>query len=313
MSKKPMEKYEEQLSLQMDFGEAFERFIGVNTKDLENTPIDELDIDEIPKPFVKWVGGKRRILKALHKLLPSDISEYYEPFLGGGALFFSKQNEIENAHLSDVNIDLLLTYQVIKKDSAKLIELLEIHKENHNDEYYYKIRNQHELSDPIEIAGRFIYLNKTCFNGLYRVNSKGEFNVPVGKYKNPAILDEDNIEACRKALKKATIKLQSFNEIKPNKGAFVYFDPPYVPTSETAYFTQYSKDGFTEKDQIALRDFADELTKKGVNVMLSNSNMPFVQELYKGYNKHIVDVSRSVNCKPNKRNSVEELVITNYA
>lgn len=306
-----MENYDEQLSLDLDFGEAFERFIGVNTKDLESTAIDELD--EIPKPFVKWVGGKRRIIKKLHELLPSDISDYYEPFLGGGALYFSKFRQIQTAHLSDVNIDLLLCYQVIKKDSDKLIKLLTKHRENHSDSYYYKIRNLHDLTNPVEIAGRFIYLNKTCFNGLYRVNSKGEFNVPVGKYKNPAILDEENIKACKKALANATIKFQSYAEIKPLKGSFVYFDPPYVPTSETAYFTQYSIDGFSEKDQVKLRDFADKLTKQGVNVMLSNSNMPFVQELYKSYNKHIVDVSRSVNCKPNKRNSVEELVITNYA
>lgn len=302
-----------QLSLgDMEFGEALNRFLQVNTKDIQTVANGE-EKQEVPRPFIKWVGGKRSIIHELISRLPDNISEYYEPFLGGGALFFAKQKDITNANLSDVNIDLLLTYQVIKKDVETLVAKLKIHAEKHSDEYYYKIRSKHELSDPVEIAARFIYLNKTCFNGLFRVNSKGEFNVPVGKYVNPQIVNELNLKACQTALSKATIKLQSYDQIKPNAGAFVYFDPPYHPTSETAYFTQYSKDGFSEKDQIALRDFVNKLTKQKVNVMLSNSNTPFVQDLYKGYNIAIIDAPRNVNCKPNKRNSVEEVLITNYA
>lgn len=297
----------EQLSLDMDFEEALQRFLQVNTKE---KPADE---KERPHPFVKWVGGKRSIIDELKSRLPSDISEYYEPFVGGGALFFAVQSRIETAVLSDVNTDLLLTYQVIKKDVEKLIEKLKVHQENHDEKYYYKIRSQHNLVDPVEVAARFIYLNKTCFNGLYRVNKKGEFNVPIGRYTNPNVVHELNLRACQIALEKATIKLQSYDKIKPSAGAFVYFDPPYHPTSETAYFTQYSKGGFSEKDQIALRDFFAKLAKQGVNVMLSNSNTPFVQDLYKGYNIAIIDAPRNVNCKPNKRNSVEEVLITNYA
>ena len=296
----------------MDFSEVFSRLVRVSTKDIEETEAVQPNDKERPRPFVKWVGGKRGIIHELIQRLPNDISEYYEPFTGGGALYFSQYKNIEKAVLSDVNIDLLLCYQVIKKDVEKLIEKLKIHAEKHSDEYFYKIRSKHDLTDPIEIASRFIYLNKTCFNGLYRVNSKGEFNVPVGKYVNPQIVGELNLKACQQALSKATIRLQSYDKITPNEGAFVYFDPPYHPTSETAYFTQYSKDGFSEKDQIALRDFFVKLSKQKVNVMLSNSNTPFVQDLYKGYNIAIVDRPGNVNCKPNKRNSVEEVLITNY-
>lgn len=308
------EKKGEQMMLDMDFGEAFTRIVRVNTKDLQTVGNPKVSDDkERPRPFVKWVGGKRGIINELISRLPDDISDYYEPFTGGAALFFAKQKDITTAHLSDVNIDLLLAYQAIKKDVEKLIAQLKIHAEKHSDEYFYKIRSKHDLTNPIEIAARFIYLNKTCFNGLYRVNGKGEFNVPVGKYTNPQIIGELNLLACQDALSKAIIKLQSYDKITPSEGAFVYFDPPYHPTSETAYFTQYSKDGFTEKDQINLRDFFAKLTKQKVNVMLSNSNTPFVQDLYKGYNIAIVDAPRNVNCKPNKRNSVEEVLITNYA
>lgn len=300
-------QYEEQLTLGgMEFEEALNRFLQVNTKDLETS------IKERPRPFIKWVGGKRSIIDELTSRLPLDISEYYEPFLGGGALFWKSFRQITKAYLSDVNTDLMLTYQVVKKDVENLIEQLKIHAKNHNETYYYKIRSQHNLNDPIKIASRFIYLNKTCFNGLYRVNSKGEFNVPVGRYINPTIVNEENLKTCQEALAKASLRFHSYDKIDPKKGAFVYFDPPYHPTSDTALFTKYSKDGFTEKDQADLRDFFVKLDKKGVNVMLSNSNTEFVRSLYKGYNIAIVDAPRLVNCKPNKRNSVEEVVITNY-
>lgn len=266
-----------------------------------------------PRPFVKWVGGKRRIINELNSRLPSDISSYYEPFVGGGALFWENWQNIKTAVLSDINIDLLITYQVIKRDETKLVELLKNHAANHNDEYFYKIRGQRALKDPLQIAARFIYLNKTCFNGLYRVNKRGEFNVPVGRYTEPSIFDENNLKACQQALQKVTIKYQNFDQIEPASGSFVYFDPPYHPVSKTALFTQYSKTGFSEKDQIDLRNFYAKLTKNGVNVMLSNSNTEFVRNLYKGYNIAIVAAPRNVNCKPNKRSPVEEAIITNYA
>lgn len=298
--------------LNMDFGEAFARLVRVNPKDLQETETGEATEKERPCPFIKWVGGKRGIINELISRLPADISEYYEPFLGGGALFFSQFKRIKNAHLSDVNMDLLITYKVIQKDVETLINRLKQHAEKHNETYFYKVRGWHELKDPVEIAARFIYLNKTCFNGFYRVNSKGEFNVPVGRYANPQIVSELNLRTCQQALSKASILYHGYDKITPSAGAFAYFDPPYHPTSETAYFTQYSKDGFSEKNQIELRDFFAKLTKQKVNCMLSNSNTPFVRDLYKGYNIAIIDASRNVNCKPNKRNSVEEVLITNY-
>lgn len=305
---------DEQMSLDMPFGEAIMRFAQVNTKDLLEEPIEQL-VDENAKsaaPFIKWVGGKRSIITELTSRLPATFNDYYEPFLGGGALFFELHERLNNAYLSDTNIDLLIAYQAVKLDPKKLIELLEEHAKKHSDEYYYTVRAQQELKDPVEIAARFIYLNKTCFNGLYRVNSKGEFNVPVGSYKNPGIVTEANILACNTALKSADIKLCDYKNIKPKSGDFVYFDPPYHPTSDTASFTAYSKDGFTEKDQADLRDLYIRLDKAGVKVMLSNSNTPFIQKLYKGFNIDIVYAPRYVNCKPNKRNAVEEVLITNY-
>lgn len=227
----------------MEFGEALNRFLQVNTKDLETA------IEEKPRPFVKWVGGKRSIINLLKSRMPADFSDYYEPFVGGGALFFSSFRQIKTAVLSDVNIDLLVTYQVVKKDLTELVLLLKKHAEKHNEFYYYKIRAQHSLKDPVQVAARFIYLNKTCFNGLYRVNKKGEFNVPIGRYTDPAIVSEDNLKTCQQALAKATIKMQSYDKIQPKAGAFVYFDPPYHPISKSALFTQYSKNGFTEKNQ----------------------------------------------------------------
>lgn len=264
-------------------------------------------------PFVKWVGGKRSIINELLDRIPSQINNYYEGFVGGGALFYEIHEKANNSYLSDINFDLIITYNVIKKDLGGLIEVLHEHKEKHNDTYYYKIRSKHELKDPIEIAARFIYLNKVCFNGLYRVNKKGEFNVPIGKYVNPGIVQETNLRNVSNVLQKAEIRLMKFDEITPEQGDFVYFDPPYHPTDANS-FTSYTKSDFTEKDQIRLSDFALELTKNGVNVMLSNSNVKFIRDIYdsKHFNIDIVNAPRNVNCKPNKRGAVEEVLITNY-
>ena len=245
--------------------------------------------------------------------MPSDINDYYEGFVGGGALFYEIQDKANKCFLSDTNVDLVITYNVIKKDLKSLIKRLHEHKNNHDNTYYYKVRSQHNLQEPIEVAARFIYMNKTCFNGLYRVNKKGNFNVPAGKYVNPGILQEANLRKVSKLLQSTEIRLLDFNKIKPKRGDFVYFDPPYHPTDAKS-FTTYTKHNFTEKDQIRLRDFALDLTKKGVNVMLSNSNVEFIRDIYgsKQFNIGIVNAPRSVNCKPNKRGTVEEVLITNY-
>jgi len=266
-----------------------------------------------PLPFVKWAGGKRCLLKELVPALPDDFHDYYEPFVGGGALFFSIYKKLERAYLSDHNLELVITYQVIKNDPDKLIDALKNHQKNHDKEYYYKIRSQHENKDPIKRAARLIYLNKTCYNGLFRVNKEGKFNVPMGSYSNPRIVDEPNIWLCHEALESATIEYREFDTINPKKDDFVYCDPPYHPTDEIS-FTSYTRNDFTEKDQIRLRDFALDLTKKNVKVMLSNSNTKFIRDIYamKPFIQNVVMAPRFVNCKKDGRNPVEELLITTY-
>ena len=262
-------------------------------------------------PFLKWVGGKRSIIEDLKKRLPEKYNAYYEPFVGGGALFFELVPK--KAFLSDANLHLILTYKAIQKDIDELVDRLKVHQKQHNKEYYYQVRSLHQLGNPIDIAARMIYLNKTCFNGLWRVNSKGEFNVPMGTYTNPGIAQEVNLRACHHALKDATIEYRNYSKIEPEAGDFCYFDPPYHPTSETS-FTKYSKFDFTEKDQTELRDFCTELHKKGVHIMISNSNTKFIRDLYKAphFNIDIVNAPRLVNSKASGRNAVEEVLITNY-
>lgn len=309
---KTQQKYEQQFVLEMPFDEALERFSNVNTKDLSNVAEEAPPTDKAT-PFLKWVGGKRSIINELKKRLPTTFNNYHEAFVGGGALFFEIQDTLPAAYLTDANLDLIITYSVIKKDVELLIAALKKHKKNHCEEYYYKIRARHSLDDPIEIAARMIYLNKTCFNGLWRVNKKGEFNVPMGSYSNPGICDEPNLRLCNAALQKAEIAYKDFTKIEPVEGDFCYFDPPYHPTTETS-FTAYAKSDFTEKDQQALRDFCNELHKKGVHVMISNSNTKYIRDLYKAshFKIGIVNAPRLVNCKPNGRSAVEEVLITNY-
>jgi len=262
---------------------------------------------KIPTPFVKWVGGKRSIANELITLLPKEFNTYYEPMVGGGAMFYKMSPIINNAVLSDINPELIITYQVVKNDIDKLIKKLKEHEKNHCKDYYYKIREQHYFENPIDTAARFVYLNKTCYNGLYRTNKNGKFNVPIGAYKNPTINQEKNLKACSIALQKATILCTSFEYIFPSTNDFVYFDPPYYST-----FDKYSKYGFTEKDQYKLYNFFVSLDKLGVYCMLSNSNTPFILELYKNYNITVIEAPRKINCKSDKRNIVKELVIKNY-
>lgn len=264
-------------------------------------------------PFVKWVGGKRSIVGELTARFPSSFQRYWEPFVGGGALFFGGAPGLTAATLSDSNLDLVITYNVIKKAPLLLIDKLGRHAKNHTEEYYYQVRKQHALQKHEAVAARFIYLNKTCYNGLYRVNRKGEFNVPVGSYVNPDIVQRDNILACSKALEKATVEYREFDTIQPQPGDFVYCDPPYHPTNVTS-FTKYTKLAFGEAEQTRLRNFLLKLHDQGVRVMLSNSDTPLIRNLYRDspWTLDVVKAPRNVNCKPEGRGAVNELIITNY-
>jgi DNA adenine methylase len=306
-------KYEEQLHIDMDFGEALQRFANVDVKDM--SMLEEGIEDNGAAPFLKWVGGKRSIIGELKSRLPETYGAYWEAFVGGGALFFELQPK--KAHLSDANLDLIITYKVIQKDVESLITALKKHQRLHCEEYYYRVRARHDLDNPIEIAARMIYLNKTCFNGLYRVNKKGEFNTPIGKSGTGSlvtgILREENLRSCNKALKHAVIEYKDYKDITPAAGDFVYFDPPYHPISGTS-FTTYAAGDFTEKDQAELAEFCAQLHRQGVKIMLSNSNTEYIRNLYAAniFKIAIVNAPRNVNCKPNGRNPVEEVLITNY-
>ena len=276
---------------------------------------------EKPKPFVKWVGGKRQLLEQFRRLnlYPPELFDiktgrYFEPFVGGGAVFFDLLPE--RGFLSDLNKELVTTYNVIKNDVDGLITSLKKHKTD--KEYFLKIRAQdsNKLSD-LNVASRFIFLNRTCFNGMYRVNSKGRFNVPYGKYTNPLICDEENLKKVSKALQGIEIKHQDYKEVlkKAKKGDFVYFDPPYYPVSKTASFTSYTAESFLDKEQIELRDTVLELQERGCYVMLSNSDTPFINKIYSGYkciriNK--VEAGRAINSKGSGRGKITEVLITNY-
>lgn len=266
-------------------------------------------------PIVKWVGGKRQLMFELLKIMPKSYNRYFEPFVGGGALFFELQPE--NAYISDMNEELINLYSVVRDNVYELIE--DLGKHEVSKEYFLEIRNidrteQYAKLSNIERASRFIYLNRTCFNGMYRVNSKGEFNVPFGHYKNPRIIDENNLLNCSKLLNKTEIKCADFSEIltKVQKDDFVYFDPPYVPLNETSSFTSYTKDGFDIDMQFKLRDICDELDSMGVKFMLSNSDTKLVNELYANYEIKKVFASRQINANADGRGKITEALVRNY-
>lgn len=300
----------EPINLEMPFSEAVERLLRINPRCPEEVPPEEGKAS----PFVKWAGGKRNIIPELVKRLPPKFNCYWEPFLGGGALFFEIHSALRSACLSDSNLELMITYNAVKRDPDALLSKLQKHASKHNETYYYRIRKQFNLQDPIDVAARFIYLNKTCYNGLYRVNKKGEFNVPIGSYANPDIVQRNNILLCSVALRKAQIEYREFDTIEPDDGDFVYFDPPYHPTGPGS-FTKYTKLDFSEKDQARLRDFAAKLHKRGVKIMVSNSDTKFIRDLYRAriWRIAVIQAPRMVNCKPDGRGSVQELIITNYA
>ena len=245
-------------------------------------------INAKPKPFVKWVGGKRQLLRQFRELglyPPEDFNPitntYYEPFVGGGAVFFDLLPK--NAELSDLNNELVITYNVIKNNVDELIQSLQKH--IYDKEYYLEVRAKKidDLSD-VEVASRFIFLNRTGFNGLYRVNKSGQFNVPFGRYNNPVICDEDNLRRVSNALQDVTITHQDYKHVlkTAKSGDFIYLDPPYYPINATSSFTSYTAEGFLEKEQTELRNTFVMLHEKGCFVMLSNSDTPFINELYSG-------------------------------
>ena len=246
--------------------------------------------------------------------MPEAFRTYWEPFVGGGALFYEANGRISQAVLSDINAELITCYSAVKQDPDPLIAALESHASRHSKTYYYAVRSQHTLQDPTEVAARLIYLNRTCFNGLYRVNRKGEFNVPIGSYTNPQIVNEANLRACSEALQSAQVEVIDFMDIKPCDGDFVYCDPPFDPLSVTASFTSYTKGSFGSQDQINLRDTALEWHRAGAKVMISNSDTDFIYDLYDSgpFTIRVVQAPRMVNSKADKRGPVNELVITTY-
>ena len=263
------------------------------------------------KPFLKWVGGKRKLLPQLLPLVPEEYGVYYEPFLGGGAMFFALRPR--QAMLADANCELITCYGVVRDQVDELIDLLR--RFVYERDEYYKIR----ALDPFELnrvyeAARTIYLNKTGFNGLYRLNKKGEFNVPFGRYKNPTICDEDTLRACSEALQDTFLGYQRFEQSMclAKTGDFVYIDPPYIPASSTSNFTAYTADGFNDEAHVNLAREFRRLSDIGVLCMLSNSDTPRVRKLYAGFNITAVKAARSVNCKGRRRGVVGEVVVRNY-
>lgn len=279
------------------------------------------------KPFLKWAGGKRNLIPELEKYVPTTIFDYYEPFLGGGALFFHLSDRINNAYLSDINTKLIITYNTIKYNPEKVIELLTTDKlymneylKMNDDEFAQKIYNTRRLifnkfmvTHP-EIASSLIFLNHTCFNGLYRVNKQGYFNVPYGHYKNPLIFNKDNLLACSEALDKAIIQdldyVEFFKECVPTSEDLVYLDPPYYPIKSTS-FHKYSEDTFLEKEHIKLEQLAWDLRSTGATIIISNSDTEFIRDLYHRWNVNTVYAPRNISAKPIFRKSITELIITN--
>ncbi|MFO0683091.1 MAG: DNA adenine methylase [Sandaracinus sp.] len=284
----------------------------------EALPIERPSLREA-SPFLKWVGGKGKLLSQLLPLLPpgADRMRHVEPFTGGGAMFFARSPQ--RALLCDLNASLVDTYLAVRDDVEGVIDELGVLSAAHAATgTYYRVRERYNAERRAmsrnERAAAFVYLNKTCFNGLHRVNRRGEFNVPEGRYKNPRILDEHALRSASSVLQRAEIKHTSFEGLlslaKP--GDFVYLDPPYEPVSTTASFVAYGADGFAREDQTRLRDVVNELDRRGCKIMLSNSDVPFIREIYARYRIDTVAAPRAINCDADKRGLVSEVVVRNY-
>ena len=275
--------------------------------------------NKLVSPFLKWVGGKRQLIPAIMEHLPKNINNlnYYEPFIGGGALFFHLQPQ--NAFINDFNEELVNVYNVIKDNLPELISDLKKHK--NEADYFYEIRSL-DRSDEfqnlslVERASRVIFLNKTCFNGLYRVNNAGEFNAPFGRYKNPNIVNEPTLKAVNKFLNSSNVRISTgdYSEIlaTADENSFVYFDPPYHPISESSNFTGYVQGGWNIFDQIRLREVCDDLHERGVKFLLSNSSAQFIRDQYENYTIKTVKATRAINSNGADRGEIDEVLIKNY-
>lgn len=261
------------------------------------------------KPFLKWAGGKRQLLTILESYIPQRYGKYIEPFIGGGALFFHL--EPHNAIISDSNDDLINTYHMVRDEVDELISLLDSYP--HDKNFFYDIRSNHPMDlTPVERAARFIYLNRTCFNGLYRVNKKGEFNVPFGSYKNPKICDAPLLRSASRALKNVLIQTSDYKTVlleNAKEGDLVFLDPPYYPISTFSDFKRYTKEFFYETDHKQLATIFRELSSRGVHVILTNSNAPLIRNLFSDYFCFVADTNRNINSDGSKRTQGEDLIV----
>lgn len=264
------------------------------------------------RPFAKWAGGKRQLLPELHRRLPERFGRYHEPFVGGGAMLFSRA-WAAGATVADTNEELVVAYEQVQKDVEGVIRELRGH--TFTTEHYYAVRALDPGTlTPNERAARTIYLNRTCFNGLYRVNRAGRFNVPIGRYANPTICDAANLRACSRHLERTLIFRADFAETMAcaEPDDFMFLDPPYVPVSKTSSFTAYGAEGFNETEQRALAECFAHASSRGVHLMLTNSDTPLVRELYADFRIDEVRATRAINSKSSKRGKVSELVVRNY-
>ena len=273
------------------------------------------------QPFLKWAGGKAQLLSQFEPLFSSSINSYIEPFLGGGAVFFHLKARLPEMRvvLRDNNAELINCYRAVRDDCQDLMHRLDEHLKNFRadgERYFYLIRSQHALAEPGERAARMIFLNKTCYNGLWRVNARGQFNVPIGSYRpeKVSLYDQQNLLAASRELKGADLGVEDFRETLRSAGSgdFVYIDPPYYPVSPTANFTSYTKEDFGQAEQEELSALFAEASRRGARVMLSNSDTPFIRKLYKDFPTHTVSARRAVNCDGSRRGRIPEVVVVNY-
>ena len=287
----------------------------------------------VASPFIQWVGGKRSLLEKYDPIIPVEFNNYYEPFLGGGAMFYhmyAKYGSTKKYYLSDLNSELIKVYNAVVSSHEEISKLISYMNVRHSKEFYYAIRNydreeltpkrykkkfdiQNELTD-VELAARFIYLNLTCFNALYRVNSDNLFNVPIGTSLKKDIADNGTLKSCSSVLVNADIKYQSYKDIQPSQGDLVFLDPPYAPLSATSDFTSYTVEGFGLEDQVNLRDFCNDLNQSGVKFMLANSNCEFIRELYSDYSQYTFSLNRTLNSKKElrKQTTDNEILVCNF-
>lgn len=276
-------------------------------------PATTIETPAAAEPFMKWVGGKRQILTDIRMHVPPTFGRYFEPFLGGGAVFFDLHatgKVRQRCYLGDANRELVNAYEVVRDDTDKLVAALRDHAREHSRDHYYAVRST-RCATAVKDAAKTIYLNRTCYNGVYRVNKAGGFNVPIGRYTNPTICDEPNLRACAETLRNAELVAGDFATVLAyaREGDFCYLDPPYVPVSGTSDFTSFTAARFTMADQERLAACARRLKESGVHVLLSNADLPVVRELYAGFGLRRVEAKRAINSKGGKRGAVGELLI----